>query len=140
MVHLSKLCCYSNIWLWVRLNFVDVLNMERYPLFSFFLFLRQKLRVNYDEMACDNNQYFEFQEMQLNWSIYRAKIVLINWLIDRAVLALFVYFYICELTFTCYVTYVCQQQLQLFLLARIIVHLNWYWRQWWLLTYTVQSY
>jgi len=22
--------------------------------------------VNYDEMACDNNQYFEFQEMQLN--------------------------------------------------------------------------
>ena len=59
-------------------------------------------------MAGDNNQYFEFQEMQLNWSIYRAKIwsiyrgkmVLINWLIDRADLALFVYFYICELT--CY--------------------------------------
>jgi len=25
-------------------------------------------------MAGDNNQYFEFQEMQLNWSIYRAKI------------------------------------------------------------------
>jgi len=23
-------------------------------------------------MACDNNQYFEFHEMQLNWSIYRA--------------------------------------------------------------------
>jgi len=50
-------------------------------------------------MAGDNNQYFEFQEMQLNWSIYRAKIwsiyrgkmVLINWLIDRADLALFVY-------------------------------------------------
>ena len=48
--------------------------------------------VNYDEMACDNNQYFEFQEMQLNWSIYRAKMVLINWLIDRADLALSVYF------------------------------------------------
>ena len=32
-------------------------------------------------MACDNNQYFEFQEMQLNWIIYRAKMVLINWLI-----------------------------------------------------------
>jgi len=23
-------------------------------------------------MACDKNQYFEFHEMQLNWSIYRA--------------------------------------------------------------------
>jgi len=22
MVHLSKLCCYSNRWLWVRLNFI----------------------------------------------------------------------------------------------------------------------
>ena len=24
------------------------------------------ITVNYDEMACVNNQYFEFQEMQLN--------------------------------------------------------------------------
>jgi len=23
-------------------------------------------------MACVNNQYFEFHEMQLNWSIYRT--------------------------------------------------------------------
>ena len=42
MVHLSKLCCYSNRWLWVRLSFADVLKMERYSLFSFFLFLGQK--------------------------------------------------------------------------------------------------
>ena len=54
--------------------------------------------VNY-EMACVNNQYFEFQEMQLNWSIYRPKMVLINWIIDRADLALSVYFKISELTF-----------------------------------------
>jgi len=33
------------------------------------------MSVNY-EMACVNNQYFEFQEMQLNWSIYRTKMVL----------------------------------------------------------------
>jgi len=39
-------------------------------------------------MACVNNQYFEFQEMQLN----RTKMVLINSLIDRADLALCVYF------------------------------------------------
>ena len=45
MVHLSKLGCYSNIWLWARLNFADVLKMERYPLFSFFLFLGQKLTI-----------------------------------------------------------------------------------------------
>ena len=45
MVHLSKRCCYSNRWLWVRLNFADVLKMERYPLFSFFLFLGQKLTI-----------------------------------------------------------------------------------------------
>ena len=52
-------------------------------------------------MACGNNQYFEFQEMQLNWSIYRAKMVLNNWLIDRADLALSVYFLICELRNVC---------------------------------------
>ena len=45
MVHLSKLCCYSNRWLWFRLNFADMLKMERYPLFSFFLFLGQKLTI-----------------------------------------------------------------------------------------------
>jgi len=54
--------------------------------------------INCGEIACINNQYFEFQEMQLNWSIYRAKMVLIHWLIDRAELALSVYFQICELT------------------------------------------
>ena len=43
MIHLSKLCCYSNRWLWVRLKFADVLKMGRYPLFIFFLFLGQKL-------------------------------------------------------------------------------------------------
>ena len=43
---LCKLCCYSNRWLWVRLNFADVLKMERYPpLFSFFLYLGQKLTI-----------------------------------------------------------------------------------------------
>jgi len=26
-------------------------------------------------MKCDNNHYIEFQEMQLNWSIYRTKMV-----------------------------------------------------------------
>ena len=45
MVHLSKLCCYSNRWLWVRINFADVSKMERHPLFSFFLFLGQKLTI-----------------------------------------------------------------------------------------------
>jgi len=50
-------------------------------------------------MVCVNNQYFEFQEKQLKLSIYRTKMVLINWLIDRADLALPVYFKISELTF-----------------------------------------
>jgi len=27
MVHLSKRCCYSNRWLWVRLKFADVLKI-----------------------------------------------------------------------------------------------------------------
>ena len=45
MVHLSKLCCYSNRWLWVGINFADVLKMERYPLFCFFLFQGQKLTI-----------------------------------------------------------------------------------------------
>ena len=47
MVHLSKLWCYSNRWLWVRLNFADVLKMERYmySLFILFLFLGQKLTI-----------------------------------------------------------------------------------------------
>ena len=45
MVHLSKRCCYSNKWLWVSLNFADVLNIEKYKLFSFFLFLGQKLTI-----------------------------------------------------------------------------------------------
>jgi len=56
MVHLSKLCCYSNRWLWVRLNFVDVLKMERYPLFSFFLFLGQKLTIV--EQSCTLQGHF----------------------------------------------------------------------------------
>jgi len=34
------------------------------------------MSVNYDEMACVNNQYFEFHEMQLIWSIYRTKMEL----------------------------------------------------------------
>jgi len=34
-------------------------------------------------MACVNDQYFEFHEVQPNWSIYRTKIVLINWLLDQ---------------------------------------------------------
>jgi len=56
MVHLSKLCCYSNRWLWVRLNFADVLKMERYPLFSFFLFLGQKLTIV--EQSCTLQGHF----------------------------------------------------------------------------------
>ena len=56
MVHLSKLCCYSNRWLWVRLNFADVLKMERYPLFSFFLFLGQKLKIV--EKSCTLQGHF----------------------------------------------------------------------------------
>ena len=56
MVHLSKLCCYSNRWLWVRLNFVDVLKMETYPLVSFFLFLCQKLTIV--EQSCTLQGHF----------------------------------------------------------------------------------
>jgi len=56
-------------------------------------------------MACVNNQYFEFHEMQLDWSIYRTKMVWINWLIGRADVALSILF---NMWF--------QQQLQLFLL------------------------
>jgi len=56
-------------------------------------------------MACVNNQYFEFHEMQLDWSIYRTKMVWINWLIGRADVALSILFNMW-----------CQQQLQLFLL------------------------
>ena len=56
MVHLSKLCCYSNRWLWDRLNFADVLKMERYPLFSFFLFLGQKFTIV--EQSCTLQGYF----------------------------------------------------------------------------------
>jgi len=29
MVHLSKLCCYSNRWFWVRFDFADVLKIEK---------------------------------------------------------------------------------------------------------------
>jgi len=32
-------------------------------------------------MALVNNQYFEFNEMQPNWSIYRTKMV--NWVLDQ---------------------------------------------------------
>ena len=56
MVHLSKCCCYSNRWLWVRLNVTDVLKMERYPLFSFFLFLDQKLTIV--EQSCTLQGHF----------------------------------------------------------------------------------
>ena len=56
MVHLSKLCCYPNIWLWVRLNFADMLKMERYPLFNFFLFLGQKLTIV--EQSCTVQGHF----------------------------------------------------------------------------------
>jgi len=56
MVHLSKLCCYSNRWLWARLNFADVLKMERYPLFSFFLFLDQILTIV--EQSCTLHGHF----------------------------------------------------------------------------------
>jgi len=45
MVHLSKRWCYSNRWLWVRLNLADVLKMERYPFFNFFLILGHKLTI-----------------------------------------------------------------------------------------------
>ena len=41
MVHLSKLCYYSNRSLWIRFN----VKRERYPLFSFFLLLGQKLTI-----------------------------------------------------------------------------------------------
>jgi len=50
--------------------------------------------------------------------------VLINWLIDSADLAVLYSFKYVNLHFKCFVTYVCQPQLQLFLLARITVHLN----------------
>ena len=53
---LSKLCCYSNRWLWVRLNVDDVLKMERYPLFSFFLFLCQKWTIV--EQSCTLQGHF----------------------------------------------------------------------------------
>ena len=53
---LCKLCCYSNRWLWVRLNFADVLTMERHPLFSFFLFLGQKLTIV--EQSCTLQGHF----------------------------------------------------------------------------------
>ena len=56
IVHLSKLCCYSNRWLWVRLDFADVLKMERHPLFSFFLFLSQKLTIV--EQSCTLQDHF----------------------------------------------------------------------------------
>ena len=56
MVQLSKLCCYSNRWLWVRLNCADVLKMERYPLFSFFLILGQKLTIV--EQSCTLKGHF----------------------------------------------------------------------------------
>ena len=46
----------SNRWLWVRLNCVDVLKMERYPLFSFFLFLGQKLTIV--EQSCTLKRHF----------------------------------------------------------------------------------
>ena len=58
MVHLSKLCCYSNRWLWVRLNFADVFKMERYPLLSFFLFLGQKLTIV--EQSCTGSFFIDF--------------------------------------------------------------------------------
>ena len=56
VVHLSKLCCYSNRWLWVRLNFGDVLKMERYHLFNLFLFLGQKLTIV--EQSCTVQGHF----------------------------------------------------------------------------------
>ena len=56
MVHLSKLWCYSNRRLWLRLNFADVLKMEKYPLFSFFLFLGQKLTIV--EQSCTVQGHF----------------------------------------------------------------------------------
>ena len=55
-VHLSKRCCNSNRWLWVRLNFADMLKMEKYPLFSFFLFLGQKL--TFVEQSCTLQGHF----------------------------------------------------------------------------------
>jgi len=73
---------------------------------------------------CINNQYFEFQEMQLNWSIYRAKMVLINWLSDRPDLAVSVYFWICELTFYMLRNLGLSTAIAIVLLARIIVYLN----------------
>ena len=39
--------------------------------------------VNFNEMICVNNQYFKFHEMQINWSIYRTKMVLISWFIEQ---------------------------------------------------------
>jgi len=56
MVHLSTLCCYSNRWLWVRLNIADVLKIERRPLFRFFLFLGQKLTIV--EQSCTLHGHF----------------------------------------------------------------------------------
>jgi len=56
MVHLSKRWCYSNRWVWVRLKLTDVLKIERYPLFSFFLFLGQKLTIL--EQSCALQGHF----------------------------------------------------------------------------------
>ena len=43
MVHLSKLGCYSSRWVWVRVNVVDVLKMERYPSLQFLLVSRSEI-------------------------------------------------------------------------------------------------
>ena len=77
MVHLSKLCCYPNIWLWVRLNFADMLKMERYPLFNFFLFLGQKLTIV--ERSCTLQGHFSLTYCHVLTAKYSNYLLSYSW-------------------------------------------------------------